>query len=67
MTEQQKNAVEEARRETAKEIIESLLRYAGSRQEFTIVNDNHRTLIDCDKLFDRLAETAEKYGVDLGE
>lgn len=64
MTEQQKKAVEEIRRETAREIIVSLLRYAGSRQEFTIVNDNHRTLIDCDKLFDKLGETAKKYGVD---
>lgn len=67
MTDQQKKAVEEARKATARKIIKSLLSYAGSSQEFTIVNDDFRTLIDCEELFDKLGEIANEYGVDLGE
>ena len=41
-----KNGYEDGKKEAVRDIIVDLLRYAGSNQEFTIVNDNHRTLID---------------------
>ena len=67
MTEQQNKAVEEACRQTAKEIFQEVLGFAGSHQEFTIVNDDHRTLLDCDKLFAKIEAFVKKYGVDIGE
>ena len=54
--------------DTAKEIFEKLLGYIGSQQQFCIVDEEHKTLIDCDKLFDFVGNLAkEKYGVDFGE
>lgn len=54
--------------DTAIEIFEKLLGYIGSNQQFWIVDEEHKTLIDCDKLFDFVGNLAkEKYGVDLGE
>lgn len=51
------------KKETAKEIIQDLLGYIGTCQQFCIVNDGHKTLIDCDKLFGFIEELAKKYGV----
>jgi hypothetical protein len=54
--------------DTAREIFEKLLCYIGSQQQFCIVDEEHKTLIDCDKLFDFVGNLAkEEYGVDLGE
>ena len=54
--------------DTAREIFEKLLGYIGSQQQFCIVDEEHKTLIDCDKLFNFVGNLAkEKYGVDLGE
>lgn len=54
--------------DTAREIFEKLLGYIGSQQQFCIVEEEHKTLIDCDKLFDFVGKLAEeKYGVNLGE
>jgi hypothetical protein len=54
--------------DTAREIFEKFLGYIGSQQQFCIVDEEHKTLIDCDKLFDFVGNLAkEEYGVDLGE
>ena len=54
--------------DTAKEIFEKLLGWIGSQQQFCVVDEEHKTLIDCDKLFNFVGNLAkEKYGVDLGE
>jgi hypothetical protein len=54
--------------DTAREIFEKLLCYIGRQQQFCIVDEEHKTLIDCDKLFDFVGNLAkEEYGVDLGE
>ena len=54
--------------DTAREIFEKVLGYIGSQQQFCIVDEENKTLIDCEKLFDFVGNLAkEKYGVDLGE
>jgi hypothetical protein len=52
-------------KKTAKEIFEKLLGYMGSNQKFCIVDDEHKTLIDCDKLFEFVGRLGEEYGVKL--
>lgn len=56
MTEQKKKAVEEARRETAREILRDLYYEATSNITETI-----------ELIILQIEELAEKYGVDLGE
>ena len=65
---ERKRLIEKIKSDTSKEIFEKLLGYIGSRQQFCIVDEEHKTLIDCDKLFDFVGNLAkEKYGVDFGE
>ena len=57
---------QQAVKDTAKEIFENLLGYIGSQQQFCIVDEEHKTLIDCDKLFDFVGNLAkERYGVEV--
>lgn len=51
--------------ECAKEIFEKLLGYIGSQQQFCIVDEEHKTLIDCDKLFDFVGKLAQEKGVEV--
>ena len=57
--------VEKAVKDTAKEIIEKFLGYMGSQQQFCIVDEEHKTLIDCDKLFDFVGQLAREKGVEI--
>jgi chromosome segregation ATPase len=52
-------------KDTAKEIFEKLLGYIGSQQQFCIVDEEHKTLIDCDKLFDFVGNLAKEKGVEV--
>lgn len=53
------------RKYIAKEIFEKLLGYMGSNQKFCIVDDEHKTLIDCDKLFEFVGKLCEEHGIKL--
>ena len=57
--------IEQAVKDTAKEIFEKLLGYMGSQQQFCIVDEEHKTLIDCDKLFDFVGKLAKEKGVEV--
>ena len=57
--------IEQAVKDTAKEIFEKLLGYIGSQQQFCIVDEEHKTLIDCDKLFDFVGKLAKEKGVEV--
>lgn len=59
------NLYQQAVKETAKEIFEKLLGYMGSQQQFCIVDEEHKTLIDCDKLFDFVGNLAKEKGVEV--
>ena len=50
---------------TAKEIFEKLLGFMGSKQKFVIVNDDNKTLIDCDELFGFVGQLAKEQGVEV--
>lgn len=52
-------------KKTAEEIFEKLLGYMGTNQKFCIVDDEHKTLIDCDKLFEFVGRLGEEYEVKL--
>ena len=56
---------EKAEKDTAKEIFEKLLGFMGSKQKFVIVNDDHKTLIDCDELFGFVGRLAKEKGVEV--
>lgn len=58
-------AYEKARKETAEKIFHKLFSYIGSQQQFCIVDEDHKTLIDCDKLFEFVGNLAKQFGVDL--
>lgn len=58
-------AKKQAVKDTTKEIFEKLLNYIGSQQQFCIVNDGHKTLIDCDKLFEFVGKLAQEKGVEV--
>lgn len=60
-----KRNTEQAVKDTAKEIFEKLLGYMGSQQQFCIVDEEHKTLIDCDKLFDFVGNLAKEKGVEV--
>lgn len=55
------------RRKTATEIIDKIFSYIGGQQQFCIVDDGHKTLIDCDKLFEFVGNLAKQYGVEVEE
>ena len=55
----------QAVKDAAKEIFERVFGYMGSQQQFCIVNEEHKTLIDCDKLFDFVGKLAKEKGVEL--
>ena len=55
-----------ARKETA-EIFHKLFSYIGSQQLFCIVDEDHKTLIDCDKLFEFVGNLAKQFGVEVEE
>ena len=62
------NAKIDVRKETAKSIFEDLLYYIGNQQQFRFVDEEYKSLIDCDYLFDFLCNLAEeKYGLLIGE
>lgn len=56
-----------SRKQTQRDIFEKLFSYIGSQQQFCIVNDNYKTLIDCDKLFEFVGNLAKQYGVEVEE
>ena len=56
-----------ARKETAREIIVEMFSYMGSQQQFCIVDDGNKTLIDCDNLFDFVGKLAKQYEVEVEE
>lgn len=55
----------QAVKDTAKEIFEKLFGFMGSKQKFVIVNDDHKTLIDCDELFSFVGQLAKEKGVEV--
>ena len=57
--------LEQARNETAREIIVEMFSYMGSQQQFCIVDDGNKTLIDCDNLFDFVGKLAKQYEVEV--
>lgn len=54
-----------SRKQTQRDIFEKLFSYIGSQQQFCIVNDDYKTLIDCDKLFEFVGNLAKQYGVEV--
>ena len=51
------------RKETAEKFYDKVMSFIGSNQKFWIVDDEHITIIDVDKLFDFVMETAKQFGV----
>lgn len=53
------------RKSNVKEILQEILGFVGSNQKFCIVDDEHKTLINADDLFDFIGQLAKKYGVEV--
>ena len=58
---------ENARKETAKKIIEKILGYLGSNQKFIIADEKDCVWVDYEKLFDYLKKIAEENEIEVEE
>jgi hypothetical protein len=61
------DAYEKGSKETAEKMYDKIMSFIGSNQKFWIVDDEHITIIDVDKLFDFVMETAKQFGVEVEE
>lgn len=57
----------EASKETAEKFYDKVMSFIGSNQKFWIVDGEHITIIQVDKLFDFVMETAKQLGVEIKE
>ena len=58
---------QEERKETAEKFYDKVMSFIGSNQKFWIVDEEHITIIQVDKLFDFVMETAKQLGVEIKE
>ena len=54
-----------AHKETAEKLINELLTFLGSRQMFSIIDGEHKTLIELNPLWKKVVELAKKNGVEV--
>ena len=62
-----KDCVKLASKETAEKLYDKVMSFIGSNQKFWIVDEEHITIIQVDKLFDFVMETAKQFGVEIKE
>ena len=62
-----KDMYAKGRKETAEKFYDKVMSFIGSNQKFWIVDDEHITIIEVDKLFDFVMETAKQLGVKIKE
>lgn len=51
------------RKSNVKEILQKILGFIGTNQQFCIVDNEHKTLINVDELFDFISKLANEYGI----
>ena len=59
--------INQARKETAEKFYDKVMSYIGTNQKFWIVDNEHITIIEVDKLFDFVMETVKQFGVEIKE